>query len=157
MNSDEKTIGAQPLPGRMPASLEEAYELGWRYQYEIFLGRGGYWQSKEKIARRVGYARFVSEQGVEIEIPFVARFEFGTPRPEQPNVITPEEEAERERVSLWKAEALYNGQALATLEVRGTRDDALDRICNATSLELDATEITDQSSAGESTPPQDQK
>jgi len=89
MNSEEKRNRVQLSPGRMPASLQEAYELGWQYRYEIFLGRGGYWQSKEKIAKRVGYACFGSEQGVEIEIPFVATFEFGTPRARRRRFVSP--------------------------------------------------------------------
>jgi len=59
---------------------------------------------------------------------------------------TPTDSKAEEKVSVWKAEASYKGQVIATLRVRGTRDHALDQICNATSLELDATEITDPQS-----------
>jgi hypothetical protein len=66
---------------------------------------------------------------------------------------TPTDSKAEEKISLWKAEAFYKGQVIETLEVRGTRDDALSRICDATSLELDATEITDQPSVEESPKP----
>jgi hypothetical protein len=66
---------------------------------------------------------------------------------------TPTDSKAEEKVSVWKAEAFYKGQVIETLEVRGTRDEALDQICDATTLELDATEITDQPSVEEAEAP----
>jgi len=158
---------------RVPASIEEAYELGWQWQRESFVGLRECGTTKEGVTKREGLAYFVNEQETGgIVIPFVATYEFGTPRhpkypytggsvlsvdkePEAPEVETPEEE-EEERVSLWKAEAFYKGQVIETLEARGTRRAALNEICDAVSLELDATEITDQPSVEESTPPESQ-
>jgi hypothetical protein len=71
---------AQAAPLRVPASLEEAYELGWQWQRESFVGLREFGTTKEGVVRREGLALFVSDEAEDIVIPFVATYEFGTPR-----------------------------------------------------------------------------
>jgi hypothetical protein len=66
---------------RVPASLAEAYELGWQWQRESFKGLREDGTTKEGVVRREGLAYFVSERETDgIAIPFVATYEFGAPR-----------------------------------------------------------------------------
>jgi hypothetical protein len=84
----EQNSVVQPEPFRAPASVEEAYELGWQWQRESFVGLGEFGTTKEGVTKRVGLAYFVSGPATDgIVIPFVATFEFGQPRrPSQPYI-----------------------------------------------------------------------
>jgi hypothetical protein len=130
---------------RVPASLAEAYELGWRWQCESFVGLREFGTTKEGVVRREGLAYFVPDHKTDgIVIPFVATYEFGTPRQPkypyesgsvlsvdeepEPEIVEPKtpKQIEEERVSLWKVDQLYQGKVIATVQVRGPREDAWD-------------------------------
>jgi hypothetical protein len=70
---------AQSAPFRVPASIEEAYELGWRWNLESFANLRTYGDTIEGVTRREGLAHFKGPQG-ELVIPFVATYAFGEPR-----------------------------------------------------------------------------
>jgi hypothetical protein len=71
---------AQSAPFRVPVSVEEAYELGWQWQRESFVGLREFGTTKEGVVRREGLALFVSDEAEDIVIPFVATYAFGEPR-----------------------------------------------------------------------------
>jgi hypothetical protein len=172
MESNEKQLPAEggtleSQAFRVPSSLEEAYELGWQWERESFVGLREFGTTKG-VVRREGLAYFVSERETDgIVIPFVATYEFGTPRqpkypyesgsvfsvdeepprpvPQQPK--TPEE-LEEERVSLWKVDQLYQGKVIGTVQVRGPREGAWDEAMGLLSDEMETqiSEVTDQTS-----------
>jgi hypothetical protein len=86
MESNEKQVSEQSngfpcecVPA--PASIEQAYELGWRWRRESFVGLDQMRESLSVITKREGLAHFVSEVGNEgIIIPFAATYDFGAPR-----------------------------------------------------------------------------
>lgn len=161
---------------RVPASLEEAYELGWEWQCESFVGLGQFGRTKDGVTRREGLAHFVSKRKTDsVVIPFVATYEFGTPRqperpytggsvlsvdeePEPPQELTPEEH-EAERIALWKVQCNYRERTLKTFKIRGTQNQALDKACDGflDKINYTCSEITDQPAVEESTTPQDHK
>jgi hypothetical protein len=77
----ERSVAVVPARVQAPTSIEEAYELGWRWRRESFVGLDHMRYSLGVITKREGLAHFVSETGNEgIVIPFTASYEFGTPR-----------------------------------------------------------------------------
>src|SRR5580658_1306054 len=84
MNTGEKQAPeqgsvAQSAPFRVPASVEEAYELGWQWQRESFANLRTFGHTIDGVTRREGLAHFEGPQG-ELVIPFVATYAFGEPR-----------------------------------------------------------------------------
>jgi hypothetical protein len=168
----EQNNVSQAEPLRAPASIEDAYELGWQWQRESFFGLREFGTTKAGVTKREGLAYFVKEPRTDgIVIPFVATYEFGTPRhpkypyksgsifsvdeePEPPEVETPEEEEE----SLWKIECLYKETVLETFEIRDTGEGALNEACEAFNNEIHfrASKVSDQPSAEESPKPEPQ-
>jgi hypothetical protein len=69
----------QSAPFRVPASVEEAYELGWQWKRESFANLMTFGHTIEGVTRREGLAHFEGSQG-ELVIPFVATYAFGEPR-----------------------------------------------------------------------------
>jgi hypothetical protein len=78
-HSSEQSNVSQSAPFRVPASIEEAYELGWRWNVESFANLRTYGDTIEGVSRREGLAHFKGSQG-ELVIPFVATYAFGEPR-----------------------------------------------------------------------------
>ena len=70
---------AQSAPFRVPASIEEAYELGWQWHLESFANLRTFGHTIDGVTRREGLAHFEGPQG-ELVIPFVATYAFGEPR-----------------------------------------------------------------------------
>jgi hypothetical protein len=134
---------------RVPASLAEAYELGWQWQRESFVGLREFGTTKEGVVRREGLSYFVSDRETDgIVIPFVATYEFGTPRQPkypyksgsvlsvdeepEPEIFEPETcEEEDEKVALWKIECLYKDRVLETFELKGTQQETVDTVVDA--------------------------
>ena len=75
----EATDVAQAAPFRVPTSIEEAYELGWRWNVESFANLRTFGHTIDGVKRREGLAHFEGPQG-ELVIPFVATYAFGEPR-----------------------------------------------------------------------------
>ena len=111
--------------------------------------------TKEGVVRREGLALFVSERKTDdIVIPFVATYEFGTPRQPkypwkggsvfsvdeepEPEVVEPKtpEEIEEERVALWKVECLYKDRVLETFKIHGAQLEANDKAADAFNDEI---------------------
>jgi hypothetical protein len=76
----EQSNGSQAAPVRVPASIEEAYELGWRWHLESFANLRTFGDTIEGVTRREGLAHFVGPDDKELVIPFVATYAFGEPR-----------------------------------------------------------------------------
>jgi hypothetical protein len=64
---------------RAPASVEEAYERGWRWHVESFADLTMFESTVKSVTRREGSTHFKGPEG-EIVIPFVATYAFGEPR-----------------------------------------------------------------------------
>jgi hypothetical protein len=71
---------AQSAPFRVPASVEEAYELGWQWRRESFANLMTFGHTSKGVTRREGLALFDGPNGSELVIPFVATYAFGEPR-----------------------------------------------------------------------------
>jgi hypothetical protein len=118
---------------RVPASLAEAYELGWQWQRESFAGLREFETTKEGVVRREGLALFVSERKTDsIVIPFVATYDFGTPRlpkypyksgpvfsvdeDPEPEIIEPKtpREIKEERQAIWTVKHRFRGNVIFT-------------------------------------------
>jgi hypothetical protein len=76
----EHSNGSHAAPFRVPASIEEAYELGWRWHLESFANLRTFGDTIEGVTRREGLAHFVGPDDKELVIPFVATYAFGEPR-----------------------------------------------------------------------------
>jgi hypothetical protein len=70
---------AEAAPFRVPASIEEAYERGWRWHVESFADLTMFESTIESVTRREGLTHFKGPEG-EVVIPFVATYAFGEPR-----------------------------------------------------------------------------
>jgi len=95
---ESKEIIVKFPPYRVPESVEEALKLGWVWRCESFVGLREFGKTKKGLAKREGLAYFVVarppiegdsgphslrekiEQIDAVVIPFVATYEFGTPR-----------------------------------------------------------------------------
>jgi hypothetical protein len=78
-HASEQCNVSQTAPFRVPASIEEAYELGWRWNVESFANLRTFGHTIDGAKRREGLAHFEGPQG-ELVIPFVATYAFGEPR-----------------------------------------------------------------------------
>jgi hypothetical protein len=173
MNAGEKQAPeqgsvTQSAPFHVPASVEEAYELGWQWRRESFANLMTFGHTIGGLTRREGLALFYGPNDSELVIPFVATYAFGEPRvpkypyaggsvlsvddePELPEVETPEEEEE----SLWKIECLYKERVLETFEIRDSEEGAVDEACEAFNnwIGFRASKLSDKPSAEESPKP----
>jgi hypothetical protein len=70
----------QSAPFRVPASVEEAYELGWQWRRESFANLMTFGHTIGGVTRREGLAHFEGPNDGELVIPFVATYAFGEPR-----------------------------------------------------------------------------
>jgi hypothetical protein len=70
----------QSAPFHVPASVEEAYELGWQWRRESFANLMTFGQTIGGLTRREGLALFYGPNDSELVIPFVATYAFGEPR-----------------------------------------------------------------------------
>ena len=75
----ERASAVESPAFRVPASLEEAYELGWQWHLESFANLRTFGHTIDGVTRREGLAHFEGPQG-ELVIPFVATYAFGEPR-----------------------------------------------------------------------------
>jgi hypothetical protein len=75
----EQSNVSQAAAFRVPASVEEAYERGWRWHVESFADLTMFESTVKSATRREGLAHFKGPEG-EIVIPFVATYAFGEPR-----------------------------------------------------------------------------
>ncbi len=70
----------QSAPFHVPASVEEAYELGWQWRRESFANLMTFGHTIGGLTRREGLALLYGPNDSELVIPFVATYAFGEPR-----------------------------------------------------------------------------
>src|ERR1700722_926269 len=156
MKAQKEPANVAVPENRVPATVEEAHEMGFRWQIEPFPDLKCWSDNYDlgAVKTREGLALFRSNSGgPEIVIPFVAEYKFGQPRapkrrytsgavfsvdeePAQTEIapvlktkappVLTPEEIEAERVSLWLVSQYYKRTVVARFKIRGTREGALE-------------------------------